>query len=85
VKRLKFVKRAQALGFTLEEIKGLLDLVENPKMRCGTVKSIAERKITEVEQKIDALVSLKNALVDLTSRCDSKAGIRQCPIIESLS
>lgn len=45
VKRLKFVKRAQILGFTLEEIKGLLDLVENPRIRCETVKSLAEKRL----------------------------------------
>lgn len=85
VKRLKFVKKAQILGFTLEEIKGLLDLVENPRIKCETVKSLAEKKINEVDRKIAALLSLKSVLVDLTSRCDSKKEIRQCPIIESLS
>lgn len=85
VQRLRFVKKAQVLGFTLEEIRELLDLVENSRLKCGTVKTLAEEKIREVELKITDLKNLKDALVNLTSQCDSEKSIRQCPIIESLS
>lgn len=85
VRRLKFVKKAQVLGFSLEEIKGLFALVENPILKCGTVKDLAEQKIQEVERKMADLRSLKSALVDLNSRCNSEKNIRHCPIIESLS
>lgn len=85
VQRLKFIKKAQVIGFTLEEIKGLLDLVENPRIKCETVRLLAEQKISEVERKILDLQKLKTALVDLSGRCDNRKDIRHCPIIESLS
>jgi MerR family mercuric resistance operon transcriptional regulator len=85
VQRVKFIKKAQILGFTLDEIKEILDLVENPRMKCETVKLLAEQKIREVGKKIADLRNLKNALADLSNRCDSSKDIRHCPIIESLS
>ncbi|HVH89167.1 MAG TPA: Hg(II)-responsive transcriptional regulator [Terriglobales bacterium] len=82
-KRVRFIKRAQALGFTLEEIVGLLALDE--KKACLETRGIAAHKLGLIEQKIADLVKVKRALSRLLRACDvSSAGV-PCPIIHLLS
>lgn len=84
VLRVRFVKHAQQLGFSLREIKELLLLRAAPKARCGDVKRRAERKIREIEAKMRALRAMRRALARLVSQCDGKLPASACPILESL-
>jgi len=72
VKRLRFIRKAQTLGFTLQEIKGLLDLSEAPESDCGDVGRSAQSKIKEIEGKISDLNAMKKALENLASFCPGK-------------
>lgn len=85
VPRVQFVKHAQELGFSLQEIRGLLSLRATPKARCADVKRRAEIKIGEVEAKIHALRAMVSALKRLVSQCDGKLPASACPILESFN
>ncbi len=82
VRRLQFIKRAQQLGFALAEIDALLALGD--AARCGETCMLAERKLAEIEARIEALRSVQAALGGLARAC-SDAGAGLCPIVESLA
>ena len=84
VKRLCFIRRAKELGFTLGEIKELLDLRLNPRSRCANVKDQAEKKIENIQQKIRTLQRMKRALVKLTEACNGNGSTGECPILDTL-
>ena len=63
LKRLLFIKRAKELGFTLKEIKELLNIKIESTATCGDVKHLAENKLTDIEERIKDLKSIKNVLV----------------------
>ena len=84
VHRIRFIKRAQALGFSLKEIKELLSLRALPKSRCAGVRVKAQQKAREIEEKIRALRSMKRALEALVNECDGNRPVSECPILESL-
>ena len=81
VARLGFIRRAQELGFTLEEVKALLRLGETPN--CRDARSLAARKLSLVESRLAGLARMRTALRSLIVQCD-RGGARRCPIIESL-
>lgn len=80
--RVRFIKRAQALGFTLEEIGGLLQL--DTAHACDETRAAAARKLTLIQQKMADLAVVQQALKRLVSECDTRSG-RTCPIIETLT
>lgn len=84
VQRVRFIRRAQTLGFTLKEIKDLLALSGNRGTSCATVRERAERKIREIEQKLAALSAMKNALEELSGTCRGRGPVWRCPILECL-
>lgn len=85
VTRIRFIKNAQELGFTLEEISGLLDLQADTTTGCKTIKAGAAYKITIVDNKIKALKKVKKALQDLHDRCRGRGKIKEgCEILEAL-
>ena len=86
VRRLRFIRRAKSLGFSLKDIKGLMDLRLDPEATCADIKRRASEKIAEMEQKITSLEKMKQALGCLVSDCDSKGKRRteECPILNSL-
>jgi Cu(I)-responsive transcriptional regulator len=84
VARLGFIRRAQALGFSLREIHVLLTLRVNATMRSSEVKARAQAKITDIEEKICTLMRMKEALIRLTTACDGETPVRDCPILEAL-
>ncbi|MDZ7364219.1 MAG: MerR family transcriptional regulator [candidate division KSB1 bacterium] len=67
--RIKFIKRAQELGFTLKEISKLLALRVDAKTTCAKVKKQAEAKISDIEEKIFLLKKMKTALGKQASSC----------------
>jgi MerR family copper efflux transcriptional regulator len=82
---VKFIQRAQELGFSLREIKELLDLRRVPRSTCGDVVVVAQRKIEEIQAKISDLRAMQTALSKLLKECTGTAPITQCPIIEALA
>jgi len=80
--RIGFIRRAQALGFTLDEIAALLRLERFSA--CGPARALAAKKLTVVDARLRNLVRLKSVLEELIARCDTGAA-RGCAIIESLS
>lgn len=84
VSRVRFIKRSQELGFSLEEIAELLSLRVEPGTTCGDVKRKAEEKLGDIEKKIRDLKQMKSALSSLASRCRGKGPTSECPILEHL-
>ena len=84
IARTKFIKRVQALGFSLREISDILSLRMEPGSTCGDMKARVEAKIEDVEHKIDALRQMKEVLLNLVSKCTGKGPIGDCPILEIL-
>ena len=84
VARLSFIRRARDLGFTLEQVRALLDLSESKDRDCCDVDAIAQEHLNEVERKIADLKALRRELRDLISQC-SKGVIGDCKIIAALS
>ena len=82
VKRVRFIKRAQTLGFTLEEISGLLDLDE--RKACLETREIAAQKLTSIEEKLSDLSRMKKALSRLVRACNASSAGEPCPIIHLL-
>jgi len=84
VARLRFIRRAKELGFSLKEIKELLALRVDPDTTCAKVRKRAEDKIADVEGKIDALQTIKKALTKLTKTCSGRGPTSECPILDAL-
>lgn len=82
-KRVRFIKRAQALGFTLDEIATLLSL--DRARACTPTRALAAHKRDVLPQKIADLTALDAALADLIRRCDGPHRATNCPIIETLA
>ncbi len=82
ISHLKFIKRAQRMGFSLDEIGKLLRFRESPQQAKPEIRILASEKLTEIESHLNELVLLKNELTLLINLCaGSKDG---CPIIEGL-
>ena len=84
VRRVLFIKRAQDLGFTLEEIGELLALRIDSRATCGDVCKKADIKIADIKLKIKTLRSMQRALERLTAACSGSGSVSECPILESL-
>ena len=84
VRRIRFIKRAQELGFSLKEIKELLALRLDSRAKCEDVLKRAESKIAEIEDKIRSLQAMKDALAGLLEACNGRGPASKCPILESL-
>jgi MerR family transcriptional regulator, mercuric resistance operon regulatory protein len=80
--RIRFIKRAQNLGFTLKEIKTFFDLNSTSRTDCSVVKSRTDAKLKEVEEKIRDLQRMKQSLRDLSKACgNGKDALVQCNIL----
>jgi len=85
VDQLRFIQRAKELGFTLAEIKSLLDLRVGEEATCRDVKAQAEEKLDEVEAKIQDLRRIREALSTLAATCDGGQGpTGDCPILDAI-
>ena len=85
IKRLIFIKKAKELGFTLKEIKELIDLKVDSNKTCGDVKNLATKKITNIQDKINTLQNIKKVLQKLVVKCNSnEIDTNECPILEVL-
>ena len=84
VQRIRFIQRAKELGFTLREIKGLLELRVDPDTTCAEVREQAAEKIADVKQKISDLKRIERALNKLMNTCRGSGPIDDCPILKHL-
>ncbi len=81
--RLRFIIRGRELGFSIDGIRGLLDLVDHRAVSCADVKAIAEVHLEEVRRKVADLRRIERVLAD-TTKCCSGAEVPECPLINSL-
>lgn len=83
-RRIRFIRHAQELGFSLREIHELLALRVDPRTSCAQVKQKAVAKISEVEQKLESLGRIREALVRITRSCAGEGPTSACPILDAL-
>jgi MerR family mercuric resistance operon transcriptional regulator len=84
VARLRFIRRAQQLGFSLDEVGQLLALDDGGR-QCGASRRLAEARLAEVEAKLAALARMRRELKRLIAECSGAARAPACPIIETLN
>lgn len=84
VERLQFIKGAQALGFTLTEIRELLNLRVDQQATRTDVRQQAYEKVQDIEQKIAALQTMRDALNQLIEQCHGDGPTAECPILDAL-
>lgn len=85
VERLRFIKGAQELGFTLEEIKQLLTLRVSESADKSVVRNHAQQKVKQIEAKIRALQEMQDALEHLIHECSGEGPTSDCPILEAMT
>jgi Hg(II)-responsive transcriptional regulator len=83
VRVVRFIKRAQELGFSLDEVEDLLKLRRGSRLNRKQIRSVAERRVRQIEQKISELARMRAALRRLVHACHEGATL-DCPIIEAL-
>lgn len=84
VQRVRFIKCAQELGFSLSEIRELLSIQIDPKKECSDVQRLAEAKIADIKAKIRTLQSMQRVLSKLAKACPGCGPSSECPILESI-
>jgi MerR family copper efflux transcriptional regulator len=80
--RLRFIRRAKALGFSLKEVRELLALSRGSNV--GRIKQTAQRKLQDVERRIASLQSIRNGLTVLIAECPGRGAPLDCPILKAL-
>jgi len=83
LKRLGFVRKARDLGFTIEEIRTLLRLVDERDQPCAEARQVAAGHLADVRAKLAALRTMEKVLNDMVARCDAGTP-PECPLIEAL-
>lgn len=83
LKRLVFIRRSRELGFSLDEVRALLGLVDRGDYTCGEVKALTLDHLQTVREKIKDLRRLEKTLAGISSRCEGGT-VPECPIIEAL-
>lgn len=82
VARLQFIKAAQRIGFTLDEVAQLLQLDDGTQ--CSQARAIAEHRLADVRQRLQDLQRIEAALAQWVDRCASRRGTVSCPLIDAL-
>jgi MerR family copper efflux transcriptional regulator len=84
IKQIRFIKRAQQLGFSLKEILELLTLRVDAETECSQAKERAAAKLAEVERKIVELQQMRQALLRVVSLCSEESPKSRCPMLDAL-
>jgi Hg(II)-responsive transcriptional regulator len=84
VRVVRFVKRAQQLGFSLSDIEELLHLADGGPDRCEDAEAMARGRIAELQHRIDELTAMRDALAQLVDSCRQPRAKRSCPILHSI-
>lgn len=85
VERLRFVRRAKALGFTLDDIKELLTISDHRDDDMAGLKATASAKLAHVEMKLVELTRIRDGLRTLVEACPGAGALAQCPILDALA
>ncbi len=84
--RIRFIKRAQAVGFSLDEIRTLLDLKFGQPATCGDVRGMVDTKLADIDAKISALQAMRAELTVLFDECPGgDRPTEECPILDSFA
>lgn len=83
LKRLTFVRRSRELGFTLDQVRNLLSLVDSDDYTCDEVKEMTLEHMGDVRHKIADLRKLERVLNDMVSQCD-RGAVPDCPVVDAL-
>ena len=83
IDRIRFIKRSQILGFTLDEIRELMRLEQGGSR--GAIRKIAGERLTSIREKIDALEQMERVLTELLCECEHTSAAAPCPIIAALN
>lgn len=82
IKQLRFIRKAQSLGFKLQETKDLLELSRDSNADCGDIRDTAKLKIAEIDVKVQDLLRMKNGLSELAEYCPGKGKpLKDCGIL----
>ena len=84
VRRVRFIKRAQELGFSLAEIRDLLSLRDDAGAGARQMRERTKAKIADIEKKIRTLRAIKDALNRMTEKCSGCGPLSECPILDEL-
>jgi MerR family transcriptional regulator, copper efflux regulator len=84
VRRVRFIKRAQQLGFSLKEIKELLSLRAAPGTQCTDIRQRAEQKIRQLDAKMATMARMRSALAKVMKECQGDVPVSECAILDSL-
>lgn len=83
ISRIRFIRRAQGMGFSLDDIRELLKLRDQPSVPKPEVRLMVKQKLSEIEQQLEDMIQLRDELQALTQVCESSTG-RECPILQEL-
>jgi len=83
LRRLNFIRRSRELGFTLDEVRGLLRLVDGGDYTCGEVEALTSAHLGEVRRKLADLKRMEKVLREMVARCEG-GEVPECPVIEAL-
>ena len=84
VRRVRFIRHAKQLGFTLKEIQDLLELRVDPGSTCAAVRRRASEKVADIEERIGCLVEMKSTLRRLIRKCRGRGPASEYPILDEL-
>ena len=84
IERVRFIRQAQDLGFSLREIEELLSLRADPSTDCADVRARAETKLEEINQKLRQLKCIQQGLKQLIAACPGQGAVQACSIIDAL-
>ena len=82
--RLRFIRRAQDLGFSLAEIRELLELRVDPARDCSEVRAQARDKIADIDERLESLHRIKSVLEEITRSCSGEGSTAECPILDAI-
>jgi MerR family transcriptional regulator, copper efflux regulator len=84
IDRLRFIKQAQRLGFTLREVRELLALKLDPNAKRSDIRERAVAKVADIDKRIAELKRMKRALAPLIAACDGRGALAGCPILGAI-
>ncbi|MBA4073790.1 MAG: heavy metal-responsive transcriptional regulator [Cyanobacteria bacterium PR.023] len=84
IRVVKFIKKAQELGFTLKDIKQLLYLYNSPTADDDDVKAISLALLRDIDNRINTLNTMRSSLSELVAQCAGKHPVKHCPILNAL-
>jgi MerR family mercuric resistance operon transcriptional regulator len=84
VRRIRFIRHAKDLGFTLDEIAELLAIRAEPGAPCAEVRDRARAKVSDIDERIESLKRMRDVLSALTEKCSGTGPVKGCPILDAL-